>query len=59
MVESERKLTDRDLLDMAEMYSIDYLKLKVALPKAEETLHQKLLNSLEMQNTFENTTENI
>lgn len=60
MVEAERKLTDTDLLNMAEMYSIDYLKLKVALPKAEKVLHQKLLDSLDMRTTFENDgSENI
>lgn len=48
MVVSESRLTDSMLLDMADLYSLDYQTLKRKLPAAEAALYQKLKNNLDL-----------
>lgn len=43
MVSNESSLSDAELLNIAELYSIEYWDLKAALPKALEILHTRLL----------------
>lgn len=43
MVSNESQLTDDDLKEISELYSIDYWQLKSALPKAMEILHDRLI----------------
>lgn len=43
MVSNESKLSDDDIKELSELYSIDYWQLKAALPKAMEILHDKLI----------------
>lgn len=48
MIVAECKLDDAHLLEMADMYSLDFWDLKSKLPKAEETLYKKLHNNLDL-----------
>lgn len=43
MVLNESPLTDDNLKELSELYSIDYWKLKSALPKSLEILHKRLV----------------
>lgn len=43
MVLNESQLSDNDLHELSEMYSIDYWELKSKLPKALEILHDRLV----------------
>lgn len=52
MTEQERKLTDIDLMNMAEMYCLDYIVLKTELPKAEAELYRRLKDSIDVKSTF-------
>ena len=48
MVADECKLTDEKLLQMADMYSLNFWDLKKALPEAEADLYRQLKNSIEL-----------
>lgn len=48
MILNEGKLTDLMLLDMADMYSLDYQVLKQMLPAAEAKLYEKLKANLDL-----------
>ena len=52
MIDQERKLTDSDLKKMSEMYSVDLEELKAARPIAEEKLHARLTELVEIRETF-------
>lgn len=47
MIETETKLSDKHLADMANLYSIDYSVLKAAMPVALERLYKKLTDNLD------------
>ena len=42
MIETESKLSDAKLIELADLYTIDYMTLKTALPKAMEVLYKRL-----------------
>lgn len=42
MVETESKISDKRLMELAELYSIEYIELKSALPKAMDILYKRL-----------------
>ncbi len=46
MIESESKLTDRQLHELSELYTIEYDVLKSSLPKALSILHKRLTDNL-------------
>lgn len=46
MIEQESMLTDRQLKHLANLYTLDYAKLKSTLPKALQTLHDRLTENL-------------
>lgn len=48
MIHSESKLTDKMLIEMSDMYGINYYTLKQYLPKAEEKLYNKLHDNLDL-----------
>ena len=50
MVIEERKLTDADLLKLADMHGLDYYELKRILPECEATLYKRLKDSLDLYN---------
>jgi len=50
MVVEEKKLTDSDLLQIADMYGLDYYELKRKLPECEATLYKRLKDSLDLYN---------
>ena len=52
MIEEETKLDDEYLLRMAEMYQLDFKLLKEKLPVAEEMLHKRLHDMLDMHEGF-------
>ena len=52
MVTKENKLTDGDLRKMADMYCLTFEELKIALPKAEKMLYEKLQHNLHMEEVF-------
>lgn len=52
MLEEERKLDDKDLLNLSIMLDIPFNKLKDLLPEAEDKLHKKLLERIEIIDTF-------
>lgn len=53
MIDEERRLTDSDLVKMSDLYSIPYVELQKALPKAENTLYTVLKDHVEIADTFE------
>lgn len=53
MITYEEKLTDSKLLDMAEMYGVDYRLMKAALPKAEKILYDRLKESQDIRSIWE------
>ena len=52
MVTQEKKLSDKDLLDLAMTLDIPYERLKQILPDAEQKLYQDLQDRIEMHETF-------
>lgn len=52
MLEEERKLEDKDLLKLSMMLDVPFDKLKKLLPEAEEKLHKKLLERIDIIDTF-------
>lgn len=46
MVETETRVDDKKLRELSEMYSIDYIALKTALPKALDILYKRLTENL-------------
>ena len=48
MIVSESKLTDNTLLEMADMYGLDFWELKAQLPEAEISLYNQLHDSLDI-----------
>lgn len=52
MVSQEKKLDDKDLLELSVILDISYFELKNALPQAEETLHKMLEDELAIKQDF-------
>lgn len=52
MIIEEKKLTDKDLLDLAMLLDVSYEKLKSLLPQAEAKLRQLIDYKLNMRETF-------
>lgn len=53
MVDEERRLTDDDLLRMADLYGLPFSDLLRALPKAENSIHQKLIEHQQIADTYD------
>ena len=53
MIDAERRLTDNDLRNIAEMYSLDFDKLRKELREAEARLHRLLTDHLDLSSVFE------
>lgn len=49
MIYQECKLTDSKLLEMADIYGMDFWDLKKALPQAEADLYRQLKDSIDLQ----------
>lgn len=49
MIYEECKLTDSKLLEMEDVYGIDFWEMKQELPKAERDLHKMLQDSVDLQ----------
>jgi len=52
MVIKEEKLSDQDLLDLADMLDVPFDKLKKLLPEAEKELYNQLKNKIDIVETF-------
>lgn len=52
MIEKERKLTLKDLVELSEMYYVPLEDLKIAQPSAEQMLYQELHDRLAMKEEF-------
>ena len=53
MIDAERRLTDNDLRNIAEMYSLDFDKLRKELRGAEARLYRLLTDHLDLSSVFE------
>lgn len=52
MIDKERRLTDKDILDLSTLLSVPFEKLKKLLPEAEAKLFETLTNRIELQSVF-------
>lgn len=52
MIEKERKLTSKDIEALADMMNVPREKLYALQPEAEEKLHRKLIDRIEMHDSF-------
>ena len=52
MIETEEKLTDEKLVEMSEIYQIDFKILKDKLPEAEELLYKRLQENIDVKDEF-------
>lgn len=53
MIDLERRLTDSDLYNMAEMYSLNFEDLRKELRGAEDQLHRLLTEHIDLSSVFE------
>ena len=50
MCDNESKLTDKDLIEIADKYRLDFWDLKRSLPEAESQLYKNLVDSIDSMN---------
>lgn len=53
MIDIERRLTDKDLKQISETYSVPVDELHRCLPRAEKLLYDRLINKVELYSVFE------
>ena len=53
MIATEEKLTDKALVQMSEVYQIDFDELRKALPEAERMLYNRLKSNIDMYDSYE------